>query len=290
MAARHLAVLEAGGTESLAAYLDERYDIELDNGRADEAWALVKRAAERPDADLAVLDWCATRATSPNHEEYAFARDIWESMAERRPDLALPHIGLTIAYYKLSLTAGTDAERLERIERSVEAGRHASQLDPLYYQTYWNTFLALHRTRIIERGDEASMTTGDWEELLELATQSLRYNGLQPETLNAAAYVHVRLYEADGLALHLTQGMQLIRRAIRLTERVRGKCELPDSDRKDLSDYYDTLRDLQERAGDQPGALATARKALDVLGAGDPDVEKRTEQVTRLEGLGTDGK
>jgi hypothetical protein len=134
------------------------------------------------------------------------------------------------------------------------------------------------------------MTTGDWEELLELATQSLRYNGLQPETLNAAAYVHVRLYEADGLALHLTQGMQLIRRAIRLTERVRGKCELPDSDRKDLSDYYDTLRDLQERAGDQPGALATARKALDVLGAGDPDVEKRTEQVTRLEGLGTDGK
>jgi hypothetical protein len=254
----------------------------------DAAWQLVVETAALPDADLALLDWCGTNAVDLEH--HGFARDTWETMAARQPDSALPYIGLTNAYYQLGREEPAAEGQLALFQRSVAAGRRAMELDPMFYQSYWNTFLPLWRTRRLERGSEAELTLDDWRELLDLADRSLRYNGLQPETLNAAAYAHVRLFERDGETAHLGHATRLIRRAIRLTERqVQGRCVLKPRPRQDLSDYYDTLRDLQERAGDLPAALATARAALDVLEADDPDVGKRSEQVARLEGLVTDG-
>ncbi|MHC5211714.1 MAG: protein kinase domain-containing protein [Planctomycetota bacterium] len=281
----YLAVLEAGGPETRLAYLSERFEILRSRGRPEEAWQLVVDAAGRPDIDPAILDWCATKALF-DVRDFEVARDLWELMAERRGDSAIPHIGLTMAYYRLGRAAESSDERLDFFHKSVEAGRHAIQLDPLFFQTYWNLFLPLYYTRVIERGGESELEPEDWQELEELVRQSLRYNGLQSETLNAGAFVLVRLYEKGGDDSHLTEAMQLVRSAIRLTERLaQGSCALSALDRGNLSDYYDTLRDLQERAGDLPGALATARTALDVLRDSDEDVEKRTEHVIRLEGL-----
>jgi hypothetical protein len=211
-------------------------------------------------------------------------------MAQQRPDLALAQIGLTNVYYRLARKAEPTEEQSELFQRSVDAGHRAIELDPRYFQTYWNTFLALLGVRRTERGSEADLTREDWQELLELADQSLRYNGLQPETLNAGAYAHMRLFERDADATHLTEATGLISRAIRLTRRVaQGDCALPEAMRHDLSDYYDTLRELQELSGDSKGALATARTALGVLDPTDPDIGKRTEQMQRLEGLISDG-
>lgn len=301
-AEKYLAVLEAGGPETRPAYLDERYDIlvgkeDQERGRladggeeVDEAalrqpaWLVVKEAAARDDADVLVLDWCSTRALE--HGQYEFARATWQAIVERRPDLALGHIGLTNAFYQLGRRADTAEEQLALFRRSVESGRRAMELDPLFYQTYWNTFLPLWRTRRAERDGEADITLEEWQELLALADQSLRYNGLQPETLNAASYALVRIFERDGDDAHLEAASAYIRRAIRLTQRLeRGACGLTADQRGNLSDYFDTLRDLQERGRNLEGALDAARTALQVLEQGDEDVSKRAGHVTRLEGL-----
>lgn len=288
-AQEYLAVLEAGGSGTHFAYIFEQFAL-LDSGnRAGEALQLVVEAARTPGASIAVLDWCATRAVDLG--EFDFARELWEGMAEQRPDLALAHIGLTNVYYQLARKAGSTEEQSALFQRSVDAGRRAIELDPQYFQTYWNTYLPLWRVRRTERGSEADFTREDWQELFELADQSLRFNGLQPETLNAGAYAHMRLFERDADETHLTEATGLISRAIRLTRRIaQGECALPGAKRHDLSDYYDTLRELQEVSGDRDGALATARSALDVLEPEDPDVGKRTEHLQRLERLIDDGK
>jgi hypothetical protein len=130
------------------------------------------------------------------------------------------------------------------------------------------------------------LTQADWLELLDLVERSLHYNGLQPETLNAGAFIHVRLYEHDKSAAHLAQATQLIRRAIRQTDRsLHSPCGSSEEDRGNLSDYYDTLRDVQELGGDLTGALETARTALAVLDPEDDDVGKRTDEITRIQAL-----
>jgi hypothetical protein len=96
----------------------------------------------------------------------------------------------------------------------------------------------------------------------------------------------MRLFERDNDPSHVVDGIALVRRAIRSAKRqAQGGCSLTDQNRQDISDYYDTLRELQELSGNIDGALSAARTALDVLDAGDPDVAKRREHAVRLEAL-----
>ena len=110
---------------------------------------------------------------------------------------------------------------------------------------------------------------------------------MQPEALNAVAYVIARIVERDPSAASIGDAEDMIRRATRLIERQRtGDCTLSDFESTKLAKFYDTVREIEEIQGDTAAALEAQRQALALLPASELERERRekyTKIVERLE-------
>jgi hypothetical protein len=73
-----------------------------------------------------LLDWCAVQALLDG-ERLDVAEAIWRRMSELKPESAVPYIGLSNVH-----------NRRGESKESADAARRAIELDPLFYQSYYN--------------------------------------------------------------------------------------------------------------------------------------------------------
>jgi len=236
----------------------------------------VDQVAHHEFTDFPVLDWCAVIAFDHGEGRVEVAEGLWTRMAELKPESATPQIGLSSAYY-----ARGD------FRKSADAARRAIELDPLYFQSYYNLALALQADLFQQRGgDEANFSIADFGVILEPFRTTLRYDGLQPDALNNTAYIIAQMVKKDPGSASLAEADTLVRRSIRVLEREReGDCKLSVPELSKLAQAYDTLRDIEEIKGKPAEALAAARSALESLPPKDFDAYQKpfTEHVQRLE-------
>ena len=257
-AQKHLDTLQAGGHDTWAAYVHNRYRV-LD-GRSKAAQDFLDQVAQHELTDFSLLDWCAvTSLVDANRLDVAEA--IWTRMSELKPDSATPHIGLSNVYY-----------RRNEYDRAIAAAKHAIELDPLYYQSYFNLALSEQDQLMTARGgDLGTLSVEELESLLASYDKTLHLDGLQPEALNNAAYFVVRIVERDRKAASLDAAEAMVKRSIRILERGgEGECQLPSMNRAYLAQAYDTLRDVKEVQGDPAGAVEAARSAVQSIPPDDP--------------------
>lgn len=286
-AEQRLAALEAGQRGTWGAFVRKRYDLLKDQGLADEAQAFVDQVAQHAFTDSDVLDWCANRAYDSGRLDRA--KELWQELLRRKPDSAVPLIGLSGVYNKQARLANSgdapDAAAARRLfQQSIDEARRAIEIDPLFFQSHFNLFLSLQKLLVLDRGGEAQFSLEDFQSLREPLQTALRCNGLQLEALNAEAYVLARMVEKDPASASIDEAESLIRRATRLVERERaGVCALSPEQVNNLAYFYDTLRDVEEVKGDTAAALAAARAALEPLPPDHKRFQTYTEHVRRLE-------
>ena len=283
----HLATLEAGGEKTWAAFVHNRFEVLNDRGESKGAQDFVDQVSRHEFTDFSVLDWCATRAL--DGERFGVAENLWKRMSELKPESATPHIGLSTVYFRQGkralLDEGKPDQALAQFQRSTEAARRAIELDPLFYQSYFNLGSSLQMTLLVQRGgDPANFSVEDLETILEPTQTTLRYDGLQPEALNNAAFAIALIVRKDPGSASIADAETLIRRATRLIEREQaGACKLSTTKLGALAEAYDTLREVQEIKGDPGAALESARLALQTAPASHDSVELFRQNVERLE-------
>jgi serine/threonine-protein kinase len=249
-AERHLAALEAGGRETWSAFVHERYDVLGRKSKA--AQDFLDQVAQHEFTDFSLLDWCAVQARDGQRLEVA--ESIWKRMSVLKPESAVPYIGLSIVHYDRGESG-----------KAADAARRAIELDPLFYQSYYELGLALQQ-RLYQEKDEASFTIADLNTMLDPFRTTLHYDGLQPDALNNVAYSIALMVQQDPGSASIGEADSMIRRAIRLVERGReGECKLSDDTLSNLAQFYDTLRAVEEVQGHTDAALAAARSALELL-------------------------
>jgi len=263
----HLARLESGRRDTWATYVRNRFDLLTARGDSEAAQGFVDEVAGHEYSDFSVLDWCATQAYE--NRRYDVAAGIWQRMLQLKTDSAVPHIGLSNVDYRLAQGAGRDKDLVEArrlYQKSTDEAQLAIRLDPRFYQAYFNLYLSMQKTLDLERGAETGFSVADFASLLDPLRTTLRYNGLQPEALNAAAYIIARTVEKDASAASIGEAAGFMRRATRLIEREQaGDCRLTDADSLKLAKFYDTLRDVEEVKGDVSAALEAERRAVELL-------------------------
>ncbi|HZM01012.1 MAG TPA: serine/threonine-protein kinase, partial [Planctomycetota bacterium] len=283
----YLAALEAGQRDTWAAYVQNRYQVLSAQGQVEAAQAFVDEVAQHEYSDFDVLDWCATRAYDGGRNDVAAG--LWEAMVQRRPDSAVPHIGLSSVYSRQGLVARKaakleDARRL--LQQSIDEAQLAIRLDPLFYQSHFNLWQSLRLLMEVDKGGEQNFSVADFQAQLEPLRTTLQYNGLQPEALNAVAYVIARIVERDPSAASIGEAEDMIRRATRLIERQRtGDCTLSDFESTKLAKFYDTVREIEEVQGDTAAALEAQRQALALLPDSELERERREKYTTIVERL-----
>ena len=262
-AQKHLDVLEAGGSRTWAAFVHNRYLV-LGGNTSAAAQDFVDQVAQHEFTDFSVLDWCATRAYDGGRLDVA--ESLWQRMSQLKPESAVPHIGLANIHYKRGEAATSAEVMLSESGKSAEAARRAIELDPLFFQSYYNLALALQMRLLVERGDEANLSVADLETSLEPFKTSLRYDGLFLDALNNAAYSIALMVKKEPGSASIGEADALVRRSLRIIERQReGECQLSDSQLFALAQAYDTLRAVEEIKGNTDAALAAARSALEML-------------------------
>jgi thiamine kinase-like enzyme len=294
----HLAILKAGEHGTWAAFVHNHFETEKDRilalkrqgsaedaqRRTDELLAFIDEVAKHPFTDFDVLDWCATRAADLGNLDVP-AR-LCQRLIELKPDSATPQIGLSNVLYlrgKRAIDQGKVEDARNLFQQSTDAARRAIELDPLFFQSYFNLGLAQQYIIAIDKGEE-NLSVADLRSILEAFQSTLKYNGLQPEALNNAAFAIALMVKQDPSSASIDDAESLVRRAMRLLEREgAGSCTLTQQQLRFRAEAYDTLREIQEIKGDATAALEAARSAVQTLPPDDERVEEFRQHVKRLE-------
>jgi serine/threonine-protein kinase len=284
--------------------------------RVDEAWSAVQDAMSEHADDASLLSWCAQQAMERSRSllgdsATAAARGDSDGAATAKAG-ALDALGMAESIYEriraleegaftgtigLAATAMKRSEleperRQELLEQSLSHAEAARDLDDSSWKSHYNVAhaqLSLARARY---GRFADIPLETLREYVAHMSRAIALSGLDHQTLNNAAWVlGSYVHGQSGDDTDLEQALEFARRATWLTDPARegGSCVVSQAARQAHSSSHDTLRTLQELAGDRVGALASARAARDALPFDDPRYATRVAQVQRLEQALEDG-
>lgn len=293
-----------------------RHELWALQDRRAECWALVQRAIDEHADHSSLLGWCAQQALDEQRRALAdaaaasavgddrgardglarasaaldVAASVYQRLGEREEGRFTSELGLAATAIK---RADVESERrLEWLEQAVVHATTARDLDPSYWQAHYNLGHATLNAARTRAGSFAAVPLDVLQDYVAAMRAAIELNGLEYQPLNNAAFVLGRyVYGATRDAQDLAEALELARRAVRLTDPARGgrSCAASSSALSSHSSAYDTLRSLQELAGDERAALASARAAHAVLAPDAPEVPRRLAEVERLERL-TEGR
>jgi len=285
-------------------------------GHDDRAWGLVLAAAQDHGDDVWVMTWVAEQALQRARAEQQrasasavqgdaegavgavtsavrsldLAAQMYARMLQLEQGVFSGELGLgAVAMKRAELVP---ERRDELLQEGLARSLAARELDDSYWQAHYNVAhatLALARAR---HGGFAQVPLETLRAYVQGMQRAIERNGLEHQALNNAAWVlgHY-LSTAEGATDELERAVGLATRAVRLTgpQRDGSSCLTTDAMRQAHSSSYDTLRSLQERAGDVAGAAASAVAARDALPEGGPRWAARQVHVERLAELLQDG-
>jgi Protein kinase domain len=288
--------------------LDVRLGLLLASGRRDEAEDLV-RATRAGAEDPLVREWCARTAIERGKDREAAARaavaagdgdasnahataaqawlegarEDYTTLTQQPGDSLLGRIGLAAVLLRLLPYHAAEADAL--LAEATDHARRATELDRYYWQAHYNLGVVLRQRALRAAGSEADIPADAWREVAAALQGSVQVNGLQAASLNDNAHALAMLHRQQPDAASLATARDQALRAVALAQAAAaGACQPDFNDRRTTSACWDTLSEIREIEGDAPGALESARSALDVLAPNDAAARAvRSARVQRLE-------
>ncbi len=187
----------------------------------------------------------------------------------------------------LTRSAYDPENRASHFDDAVDFARRAVAIDPQYWECHYNLATALAtRALAAVQWDESKLELATLEEILIPLESAVGCHGLELRPLNDAAHFLGRAHLVTGDEAQLQRALRYARRASTLGVLEEGtQCSRTAADRRWMSSAWTTRCELEERAGDLTGALASAESALATLHPGDARFESRELNVTRLREL-----